>query len=107
LCDDVSPRLFAQAAAGGFHIEEASITDIQSAIREGRPPAGRWYRLIRRAKAYNGVCTALVTMDGKPIPPSTGMVRAGAPIAYPTKTVAASTVFPSLDHQRTPSTSAK
>jgi len=55
---------------------------------------------LERAKAYNGVCTALVTMDGKAIPASTGMVRAGAPIQYPTKTVAASTVFPNLDQYK-------
>jgi hypothetical protein len=55
---------------------------------------------LDRVKAYNGVCTALVTKDGAPIPPSTGMVRAGAPIKYPTQTVAASTVFPNLDQYK-------
>jgi Asp-tRNA(Asn)/Glu-tRNA(Gln) amidotransferase A subunit family amidase len=57
---------------------------------------------IERAKAYNGVCTALLTKDGAPIPPATGMVRAGAPIQYPTKTVPASTVFPDLDQYAGP-----
>ncbi len=53
--------------------------------------------ILDRAKAYNGACTALLTKDGAPIPPSTGMVRAGSLLKYPTQTVAASTVFPDLD----------
>jgi Asp-tRNA(Asn)/Glu-tRNA(Gln) amidotransferase A subunit family amidase len=52
---------------------------------------------IARAQAYNGVCTALVTEDGADIPAVEGYVRAGAPIAFPTHTVAASTLFPDLD----------
>ena len=85
----------------GFSVEEASITDIQSAIRTGQATCKKVVQgYLERVKAYNGVCTALVTKDGAPIPPSTGMVRAGAPIQYPTKTVAASTVFPSLDQYK-------
>jgi amidase len=81
-----------------FGVEEASITDIQSAIRSGQTSCKQVVQAyIARAKAYNGVCTALLTKDGAPIAPATGMVRAGAPIAYPTNTVAASTVFPDLD----------
>jgi len=88
-------------AQGQFRVEEASIADIQSAIRDGRTTCKDVVQAyLDRAKAYNGVCTALLTMDGKPIPPSTGMVRAGAPIQYPTKTVAASTVFPDLDQYK-------
>lgn len=90
------------ASAGGpFHIEEASISDIQQAIRAGQTTCRRVVQAyIERAKAYNGPCTALVTMDGKPIPPSTGMVRAGAPIQYPTQTVKASNIFPDLDQYK-------
>jgi amidase len=96
----VSP-LFAQVAPGPFRVEEASISDIQSAIRTGRTTCKQVVQAyLDRAKAYNGVCTALLTMDGKPIPPSTGMVRAGAPIQYPTQTVGASTVFPNLDQYK-------
>src|SRR5207237_1078373 len=39
------------------------------------------------AAAYNGVCTQLVTKDGKPVPPVTGRVVAGKPQKYPTETV--------------------
>ena len=93
----VSP-LLAQATGGGFRIEEASITDIQNAIKSGQTTCKQVVQAyLARAKAYNGVCTALLTKDGAPIPPSTGMMRAGALLKYPTQTVAASTVFPDLD----------
>jgi amidase len=81
-----------------FHIEEASITDIQNAIRSGQTTCeGVVQAYLARAKAYNGVCTALLTKDGAPVPPAKGMVRAGSVLGYPTRTVAASTVFPELD----------
>jgi amidase len=93
--------LSAQTTGGGFHVEEASITAIQNAIHSGQTTCRQVVQAyLDRAKAYNGVCTALLTMDGKPIPPSTGMMRAGAPIQYPTQTVAASTVFPDLDQYK-------
>ena len=91
----VTPQSFAQA---GFQVEEASISDIQNAIRSGQTTCRQVVQAyLDRTKAYNGVCTALLTKDGAPVAPSTGMVRAGAPIQYPTRTVAASTVFPDLD----------
>jgi amidase len=96
------PTVSAQKS-GEFHIEEASITDIQSAIRSGQTTCKQVVQAyIARAKAYNGVCTALLTKDGAPIPPATGMVRAGSPLKYPTQTVAASTVFPDLDQYAGP-----
>ena len=52
---------------------------------------------VNRAKAYNGVAHQLVTQDGAPIPPAPGVVRAGAPLKFPTATVKASTVLPDLD----------
>jgi hypothetical protein len=79
----------------GFQIEESSIADIQNAIKSGQSTCrGVVQAYIDRAKAYNGICTALVTKDGAPIPPSTGIVRAGAPLSFPTQTVAATTIFP-------------
>jgi amidase len=92
----VTPSLSAQAS--GFRIEEASISDVQSAIRTGQTTCKQVVQsYLERVKAFNGACTALLTKDGAPIPPATGMVRAGSPVKYPTKTVAASTVFPDLD----------
>jgi Asp-tRNA(Asn)/Glu-tRNA(Gln) amidotransferase A subunit family amidase len=91
-------KTWAQKSKGGFHVEEASISDIQSAIHSGKTTCVDVVKAyLARAKAYNGVCTALLTKDGAPIPQAFGMVRAGAPIKYPTQTVAASTVFPEFD----------
>ena len=90
------PLTLAQNAP--FYIEEKSITDIQNAIKLSQTSCKQVVQAyLARAKAYNGVCTALLTKDGAPIEPMTGMVRAGAPIRYPTQTVAASSVFPDLD----------
>src|SRR5690242_21437448 len=87
LCLAAGSSLFAQ---GGFRVEEASITDIQNAIRAGRTTCREVVQsYLDRVKAYNGVCTALLTPDGKPIPPATGMVRGGEAIQYPTNTLAA------------------
>ena len=86
------------ACAQQFQVEEASINDIQAAIRSGKVTCEGVVRAyLARAKAYNGVCTALLTKDGNPIPATTGMIRAGSLLKYPTQTVAASTVFPDLD----------
>ena len=81
-----------------FHLQEATIATIHTAITTGRTSCRAIVEAyINRAKAYNGVCTSLVTADGAPIPATTGAVRAGAPLVFPTQTVAASTVFPELD----------
>jgi amidase len=79
-----------------FSLEEASIEDIHEAIRSGQTTCTHIVQgYVARARAYNGVCTALVTEDGKSVPAALGAVRAGAPIKFPTKTVAISTLVPS------------
>ncbi len=86
------------APAFAFQVEEASIAGIQVAIQSGKTTcAGVVRAYIDRAKAYNGICTALVTADGKPVPSMPGTVRAGSPLKFPTATVAASTILPNLD----------
>jgi Asp-tRNA(Asn)/Glu-tRNA(Gln) amidotransferase A subunit family amidase len=81
-----------------FQVEEATISGIQDAIRSGATSCAQVVEAyLARARAYNGVCTALVTADGKPIPAARGAVRAGSPLSFPTRTVKASTVFPQLD----------
>ncbi len=81
-----------------FTVEEATIDDIQNAIKAGEVTCrGVVQAYIDRAKAYNGVCAALVSADGKPIPSATGTTRAGSPLLFPTKTVAASSLIPNLD----------
>ncbi len=84
-------------AADRFQIEEATIDSIQSAIKSGQVTCkGVVQAYIDRAKAYNGICTAMVTPDGAPVPAVTGLVRAGVAATFPTTTRAASTFLPNL-----------
>ena len=47
-----------------FALEEASIADIHSAIKSGETSCAEVVQgYIDRARAYNGVCTTLVTED--------------------------------------------
>jgi amidase len=86
------------AAADKFQVEEATIASIQDAIKSGQTTCKQVVQAyIDRAKAYNGICTALVTPDGAPIKSVKGYFRAGAPLVFPTKTVKAATIFPELD----------
>jgi Asp-tRNA(Asn)/Glu-tRNA(Gln) amidotransferase A subunit family amidase len=90
-----SPAL--QAADRAFHVEEATVDGIQSAIKSGQVTCkGVVQAYIERARAYNGICTALVTPDGAPVPAITGLVRAGVSAKFPTETRAASTFLPNL-----------
>jgi Asp-tRNA(Asn)/Glu-tRNA(Gln) amidotransferase A subunit family amidase len=90
-----APRV--AVAQGQFHIEEATIADMQNAIKAGQTTCqGIVQAYIDRAKAYNGTCTRLLTADGAPIPAATGAVRAGSPITFPTATVPVSSVFPNF-----------
>src|SRR6185295_15632072 len=82
-----------------FRVEEATIADLHQAIRDGRTTCVAVVRqYIERARAYNGVASALVTKDGAPVPQARGAVRAQAPLRFPTHTVKASTILPDLDH---------
>ena len=82
----------------GFHLEEATINDLHRSIRSGQITCRGLIQLyIERAKAYNGVSNVLVTADGKPVPPAPGVVRAGAPLKFPTQTVAISSLLPNFD----------
>ena len=84
-------------AAGKFHLEEATIDDIQGAIKSGEITCkGIVQAYMARVKAYNGACTRLVTSDGKSVASALGSVRGGAPIKFSTKTLAASVFLPNL-----------
>src|SRR6266566_4864139 len=86
-----------------FRLEEATIDELHAAIRAGDTTCVEVVRrYIERVRAYNGVASLLVTEDGGRIPEAVGTVRAGAPLAFPTATVAASTIFPDLDKYRGP-----
>jgi Asp-tRNA(Asn)/Glu-tRNA(Gln) amidotransferase A subunit family amidase len=85
---------FGTQAAEPFHLQEATIDSIQSGIRAGQVTCKQAVEAyVARAKAYNGVCTKLVTADGAAAPAVLGTVRAGAPIKFPTETVAIKQLF--------------
>jgi amidase len=96
----------AQAASSQrspFHLQEATIDDLHRAIRSGQITCKGVVQLyLNRAKAYNGVADVLVTKDGAPIPPASGVVRAGSPLKFPTQTVAISTLLPDFEQYAGP-----
>ena len=84
-----------------FRLEEATIDEMHAAIRAGEITCVQIVQhYIDRARAFNGVASALVTEDGAPVPQAMGTVRACAPLPFPTGTVKASTVFPDLDRYK-------
>jgi amidase len=86
------------AAKTQFRVEEATIDQLHDAIRSGATSCVDVVRqYIARVRAYNGVCTTLVTQDGAPIEPARGAVRGGAAIAFPTETVKAADIMPDVD----------
>lgn len=88
----------AQPSVWQFHLLEATIADVHRAIQERQVTCeGIVGAYLDRAKAYNGVATQLVTLDGAPIPAAPGVVRAGAPLAFPTQTVKASSILPNFE----------
>ena len=81
-----------------FRLEEATIADIHRAIQRREITCkGLVQAYVKRIKAYNGVCTQLVTASGGAVPAATGYVRAGSPITFPTTSFPASGMFPDLD----------
>ena len=93
-----APSAASPTSSAAFAIEEATIDGIQAAIRSGQTTCQALVQAyIDRARAYNGVCTSLLTADGADIPPATGALRAGAPLTFPTNTTKASAIFSDLD----------
>ena len=89
------------ALAQDFQIEEATIGDIQRAIRQGETTCVQVVEAyVERARAYNGICTRLVTADGGPVAPGRGAVRAGVPIEFPSSTVPVRGILPDFDDYR-------
>ena len=87
----------------GFRLEEATIEEIHRAIYEGHTSCEGLVRAyIDRARAYNGACTQLVTLDGTPVAPASGPVRAGSAVAFPTSTVPVSSILPDFDRYAGP-----
>jgi amidase len=87
----------ASAQAKKFAVEESTIADVHRAIQAGETTCKSIVEsYLERVKAYNGICTRLVTPDGKSVAPAKGAVRAGAAIKFPTDTVPVSKVLPSF-----------
>ena len=81
-----------------FHLEEATIEEIHQAIHDGQISCQRLVQAyVDRARTYNGACTSLVTIDGAPVAPATGPIRAGSALRLPTATVPVSSVLPDFD----------
>ena len=97
LCSVLTCHATSLRADNSFRVEEATIESIHEAIKRKKTTCKNVVlAYIERAKAYNGVCTALVTADGAAINPAKGYVRAGAALNFPTTTVKASTIFPDM-----------
>ena len=81
-----------------FQLEEATIEGIHRAIRDGQVSCEGLVRAyVDRARAYNGACTQLVTVDGAPVAPASGPVRAGSPVRFPSSSVPVSSILPGFD----------
>lgn len=88
-------------ASAQFQVEEATIVSIQQAIAAGQTTCRQVVQAyIDRARAYNGICTQLVTADGAAVKSVPGYIRAGAPLRFPTTSIKASTIFPDLDQYK-------
>ena len=81
-----------------FRLEEATIEGIHRAIQNGQISCqGLVQAYVERARAYNGACTRLVTLDGAPVAPASGPVRTGSPVRFPSSTVPVSSILPEFD----------
>jgi len=94
----LATALLSLTARAEFKLEETTIDNIQNGIRSGEVTCKQVVEgYIARARAYNGVCTKLVTADGAKAPKATGTMRAGLPLKFPTETVAIDKLIPDFD----------
>lgn len=94
----VATALCVQVTHAQFQVEEATISDIHTAIQSGETTCQQVVEAyIERARAYNGTCSLLVTEDGADVPSVPGATRAGSPVTFPTRTVAISELLPDFD----------
>ena len=86
------------AQAAPFTAHEATIEDIHRGIRAGDFTCKQVVEAyLARARAYNGVCTKLVTADGAKVAKAPGVIRAGVPLKFPTDTIAIGKQVPDFD----------
>jgi Asp-tRNA(Asn)/Glu-tRNA(Gln) amidotransferase A subunit family amidase len=94
----LASTLCASEAAAQFQLQEASIESVHRAIQRGDVTCKQVIEAyVARAKAYNGTCSVPVTEDGAKLPKVTGAVRAGAPVTFPTESVALTKIVPDFD----------
>ena len=87
----------------GFQLEEATIASIHQAIQRRQVTCvGLVQAYLARARRYNHTSDRLVTRDGASIPAAPGTMRAGAPLTFPTETVAISTLLPNYSEYAGP-----
>jgi amidase len=90
-------------SAAPFALEETTIEDIHRGIRSGEVTCEQVVQgYLARARAYNGVCTTLVTPDGANVRAAAGTTRAGEPLTFPVETVAVTDVVPDFDRYKGP-----
>ena len=83
--------------------KKSTIEELHAAIKSGSTTCVEVVQLyINRVRAFNGVCSMLVTKDGASVPEAIGAARCLAPISFPTQTVKASDILPDLDKYRGP-----
>jgi Asp-tRNA(Asn)/Glu-tRNA(Gln) amidotransferase A subunit family amidase len=100
IMNEIAPDLAERekVAVTGFQLEEATIDEMQAAIKAGQiTVVGIVQHYIDRARTFNGVSSWLVTEDGKDAPVVPGTMRAGAPLEFPTKTVPVGDYVPDYD----------
>jgi len=86
-----------------FRLEEATIEQLHAAIRAGRTTVvAVVQQYIDRVRAYNGVASLLVTVDGAAVPEAPGAERGMQRLRFPTETVEASAILPELHRYRGP-----
>jgi len=86
----MAATLCAFGAQAEFKLQEATIDSIHAGIRAGDTTCKQIVEAyVARAQAYNGVCSKLITADGAKVPGKIlGTTRAGAPLKFPTDTIA-------------------
>src|SRR4051812_48353027 len=81
-----------------FQLEESTIDELHAAIRAGSITCvGIVEHYLKRARAFNGPSSMLVTRGGKPVAPAAGTVRGGKRLEFPAQTIPASKIYPDLD----------
>src|SRR5688500_12106718 len=84
LAQALAAPVFAQRP---FAVEESTIEGVHRAIQSGAATCKSIVQsYVDRARAYNGICTKLVTKDGAPMKVGLGPIRAGAPLKFPKET---------------------